>query len=244
MTDLGLVGFGNFGKFFVPFLKPFFSSITVYDLHDVQAEAASIGVKVGSLAETVSKDTVILGVPVQFLEPLLIESRSLFRTNALVMDVSSVKVKPIQLMEKYLPADVQIVGTHPLFGPQSGKSGIKGLNFVICPVRTNRYQRILELFQDNLGLNVLQRSPEEHDKQMAYVQGLTHFIGRAMNIMDIPDVEQKTPAYQYMLDVKRNLGGDSWDLFLTIEQENPYAKEVRDSFVKELNRLNQILENK
>jgi prephenate dehydrogenase len=60
--------------------------------------------------------------------------------------------------------------------------------------------------------------------------------------MDIPDVEQKTPAYQYLLDIKRNLGKDSMDLFLTIEKENPYAKAVRDQFIVELENLNRMLE--
>jgi prephenate dehydrogenase len=92
-------------------------------------------------------------------------------------------------------------------------------------------------------LNVLERTPVTHDKQMAYVQALTHFIGRSINQMDIPDVEQKTPAYQYLLDIKRNLGQDSMDLFLTIEIENPFAKEVREHFLQELQVLNSYLEN-
>jgi prephenate dehydrogenase len=190
-----------------------------------------------------SKDTVIFSVPVQYMESILIESASFFKTRALVMDVSSVKMKPIKLMQTYLPVDVQIVGTHPLFGPQSGKNGIKGLNIVVCPVRTNRLKRIHELFADKLGLNVLYRLPEDHDLQMAYVQGLTHFIGRAVNLMDIPDVEQKTPAYQFMLEIKKNLGSDSWDLFLTIEKENPFAAEVRERFLKELSYLHNQLQN-
>jgi prephenate dehydrogenase len=78
---------------------------------------------------------------------------------------------------------------------------------------------------------------------MAYVQALTHFIGRTINEMDIPDVEQKTPAYQYLLDIKRNLGKDSMDLFLTIELENPFAKEVREQFLEKLNDLNNMLAN-
>lgn len=92
----------------------------------------------------------------------------------------------------------------------------------------------MRFFSKELKLNVLERTPMIHDKQMAYVQALTHFIGRAVNEMDIPDVEQKTPAYQYLLDIKRNLGQDSMDLFLTIEKENPYAKEIREQFLEEL----------
>ena len=31
------------------------------------------------------------------------------------------------------------------------------------------------------------------------------------------------------------------DLFLTIENENPFAKEVREMFLKELNKLHDLL---
>ena len=147
-------------------------------------------------------------------------------------------------MLKHLPKNVEIIGTHPLFGPQSGKNGIAGLNLVICPVRTKRNGNLSRFFSRELKLNVLERTPLDHDKQMAYVQALTHFIGRAVNQMDIPDVEQKTPAYQYLLEIKRNLGQDSMDLFLTIENENPFAKDVRDRFIEELVKLNKTLDSR
>jgi len=238
--SVGLVGFGNFGQFIVKFLTPFFE-INVYDLADFSNEAKNLGVVWSSLEEVVKKDIVILGVPVQFLEPLLLEIKDIINPEALVMDVSSVKVKPLQLLEKYLPDTTDIVGTHPLFGPQSGKNGIAGLNMVLCPVRNTKNHNLSLFFSNQLKLNVLERTPELHDRQMAYVQALTHFIGRSINEMDIPDVEQKTPAYQYLLDIKRNLGKDSMDLFLTIELENPFAKEVREKFIEQLNNLNNML---
>ncbi|MBX9850316.1 MAG: prephenate dehydrogenase, partial [Cytophagaceae bacterium] len=183
-----------------------------------------------------------LAIPVQYLEELLLEIKTFVKPKSVIFDLSSVKVKPIDLMLKHLPKDVEIIGTHPLFGPQSGKNGIAGLNIVICPVRTKKNGNLSRFFSEELKLNVLERTPENHDQQMAYVQALTHFIGRSINEMDIPDVEQKTPAYQYLLDIKRNLGRDSMDLFLTIELENPYAKEVRENFIKELTKLNDRLE--
>jgi prephenate dehydrogenase len=246
MKDLGFVGFGNFGKFFIPHLKPHFDSVTVFDTRDYyEEEARALGLHVGTLAEVLSKEVIILAIPVQYLEQFLIENGNKVNPKALVMDVSSVKVKPIALMEANLPQTCEIVGTHPLFGPQSGKNGIQGLNFVLCPKRykDGTVKMLINLFQNRLQLKVLERTVEEHDKQMAYVQGITHFIGRALNRMDIPDVEQKTPAYQYLLDIKRNLGGDSWDLFLTIENENLSAKVVRDEFLEELHRLNDELES-
>ncbi|MFN3404679.1 MAG: prephenate dehydrogenase/arogenate dehydrogenase family protein [Cytophagaceae bacterium] len=241
MKELGFIGFGSFGQFIIPHLKPYFK-ITVFDKKDFSAEAKEKGVKWGTLKEAASKDFVALAVPVQYLEELLIEVKDMVKPKSVVFDLSSVKVKPIELMIKYLPPTVEIIGTHPLFGPQSGKNGIAGLNMVVCPVRTKKNWNLIRFFGHELKLNVLERTPLVHDQQMAYVQALTHFIGRAVNEMDIPDVEQKTPAYQYLLDIKRNLGQDSWDLFFTIEKENPYAKGVRDQFIEELRRLSKRIE--
>ncbi len=239
--ELGFIGFGGFGRFIIPHLKPYFD-ITVFDTADLSLKAKELGVRWGSLKEVAAKDIVALAVPVQFLEELLINIKDLVQPKALVFDLSSVKIKPIELMLKYLPENVDIIGTHPLFGPQSGKEGIEGLNIVVCPVRTKKNHNLIRFFSKELKLNVMERTPVVHDKQMAYVQALTHFVGRAVNAMDIPDVEQKTPAYQYLLYIKRNLGQDSLDLFLTIEKENPYAKEVRDQFIEELKVLNKLLE--
>lgn len=242
MRELGIVGFGSFGQFIVPFLKPFFS-ISVYNRSDRSEDAKRLGVKYESLQTVAEKPIVIMCVPVQFMEESLNAVKTFIQPNALVVDVSSVKIKPLALMKAALPEHSNIVLTHPLFGPQSGKNGIEGLNMVLCPTTNNMLTRTIYRFlRYNLKLNVLERTPELHDQQMAYVQALTHFVGRAVNEMDIPDVEQKTQAYQYLLNIKRNLGQDSMDLFLTIENENPYAKEVRKSFIEELNKLNKRLE--
>lgn len=236
--ELGFIGFGSFGQFIIPHLRPHFS-IFVTDKNDLSERAAELGVQWCSLEEAASKEMVALAVPVQFLESVLMDIKSFIRPGALVMDLSSVKVKPVDLMLKYLPPQTDIVGTHPLFGPQSGKHGIAGLNIVVSPVRGDKTPWVMRFFSQELKLTVLERTPLNHDKQMAYVQALTHFIGRAVNAMDIPDVEQKTPAYQYLLDIKRNLGQDSWDLFYTIENENPYAIEIREQFMKELGLLHE-----
>lgn len=241
MKNIGLIGLGSFGQFIVPYLKQDFN-VFAFNRSDRSKDAERLGIPYVSLEEAASKDIVILCVPVQFMEDMLIKIKDIVKEGAMVVDVSSVKVKPINLMLKYLPDNVEIIGTHPLFGPQSGKNGIKGLNMVLCPVKTTKARNLERYFSEVLELNVLDRSPEVHDKQMAYVQALTHFVGRAVNEMDIPDVEQKTNAYQSLLDIKRMLGKDSMDLFLTIENENPFAKEVRESFIHELNKLNDGLE--
>ena len=241
MYEVGLLGFGSFGKFITQHLSPHFG-IEVYNRSKKEAEIEEYGATPVSLERAASRKFVILSVPVQFLEDTLIRIKDYVQPGAVVIDVSSVKLKPLELMEKHLPSHAEIVCTHPLFGPQSGKNGIEGLNMVLCPCdNIGLHKRFYKFFSETLKLRVLERTEDVHDKQMAYVQALTHFVGRAINEMDIPDVEQKTPAYQYLLNIKRNLGNDSMDLFLTIEQENPYAKEVREAFIHELNVLNDWL---
>jgi len=243
LQEISFIGFGNFGQFIVKHLTPF-AKIYAHDTRDYRKNAADLGVTwLETMEEALEKQVIILCVPVQHLESLLQNIGHKVKPGSLVVDVASVKVKPVELMKKYLPNDVNITAIHPLFGPQSGKNGIVGLNVVACEVRYDKFGSVVDFLSDKLKLNTLVRTPEVHDMQMAYVQALTHFVGRAVNEMDIPDVEQKTPAYQYLLDIKRNLGQDSWDLFLTIENENPYAKKVRQDFLNELETLNQKLSN-
>jgi len=201
------------------------------------------GIENSSLKEFKNVNIIILAVPVQHLEKVLDDLSKKIKDEVLVIDVSSVKEKPVEMMLSKLPKSTQILGTHPLFGPQSGANGIAGLNMVLCPVRIDdkKFKRIAYFLEDEIGLNLLIRTPKVHDKQMAYVQALTHFIGRAINEIDIPDIEQKTPAYQYLLDIKKNLGKDSMELFLTIERENPYSEGIIDEFLKELHRLKSLI---
>ena len=60
------------------------------------------------------------------------------RLPEIVVDVASVKVKPLDLMARILPSSIEVVGSHPMFGPQSGRDGIANLKVVLCPLRTTR----------------------------------------------------------------------------------------------------------
>ena len=237
--SIGIVGFGPFAQFIAPHLKQYFE-IWAWNRSDQSKIAQELGVRYVSLKEVLSQEIIILCTSANFFEDFLVENSLYINPNALVIDVASIKMRPTELMLKYLPSTCKIIGTHPLFGPQSGKYGIKGLNMVICPVRGDVW-RILAFLERVLKLNVMVRTPEEHDKEMAYVQALTHFVGRALSQMQIPDLEQKTKAYQHLLDIKMLLGNDSFELFKVIENHNPYAKEVRESFISELASLEKKL---
>lgn len=242
MNAVSIIGFGPFSQFFTPYITQNFGDVSVWNRKDKSAEAAQLGVKYVSLEEALSKDIIILSTSVSFFEDLLKDYAKSINPNAIVFDVASVKMKPVELMLKYLPQTCEIVATHPLFGPQSGKNGIEGKNMVLCPIRTTRQICIIDFLANKLKLNVMVRTPEEHDKQMAYVQALTHFIARGLAAIKIPYTDQQTLAFEKLVEVRNLLGGDSDDLFKAIQNDNPFAKNIRNEFLTKLNDLNNHLD--
>ncbi len=90
----------------------------------------------------------------------------------------------------------------PLFGPQSANGGLSGLRFVVCPVRGGRYEQVAA-FGRLLGLKVTVTTPEEHDREMAYVQALTHLIGRSLVNIGIPDEHLKNAVISALAGIAR-----------------------------------------
>jgi prephenate dehydrogenase len=211
---------------------------------DLAALAIVCGGCVGTMSDLPSCDIVILAVPVQRLEELLVQIAPGLRQGALVLDVCSVKVKPCEIMTRRLPSSVSIVGTHPLFGPQSGKDGIAGLNMAVCAVRGKGAALVRRFCRHTLGLRVFACSAAEHDRQMAYTQGLTHLIAKMVGSMNLPEFDLTTKTYQLMQQMVGMIANDSDELFRAIERENPFMAEAKGSFFAAARALEARLEQK
>jgi prephenate dehydrogenase len=149
-----------------------------------------------------------------------------------VVDVCSIKTKPLLILEEELPPNVDIIGMHPLFGPQSGRDGIKGLRIVLCPVRGGKGRIVGRFLRRELELEVIRMTAEQHDRQMAYVQGLTHLIARIVVAMDVPPLEHTTTTFSHLDRMVGMVRHDSDELFRTIIEDNPFVDDVMRSFVK------------
>ena len=236
MKSLGLVGFGQFGRLAAGVLKLHFDVLATDVAADAEAAARNAGVAFGTLEQAAAREVVVVAVPVIVMREMFAAIAPHLRPGALVVDVGSVKMLPARWMAELLPANVDLVATHPLFGPQSAQAGLKGLRFVVCPIRGDRYERVAA-FGRSLGLSVTVTSPEEHDREMAYVQALTHLIGRSLVNLDIPDEQLKTPSYQHLLELCSLIGADTFELFTAIQTQNPYAAEVAEAFVSQARSL-------
>lgn len=239
-SSLGLIGVGAFGAFALGHLKPHFD-ITIHDAADVSALAARLGVKAGSLADAAACDIVVIAVPVQRMEPVLRAVAPHIKNGAMVVDVASVKIKPTEMMKRILPAHASIVGAHPLFGPQSGQYGIEGLNVAVCNVRGDRSKCVVAFLRDNLKLNVFETTPEDHDRQLAYVQGLTHLLAKVVVSLDLPEFQLTTKTYDLMTQMIGMVRYDSDELFKAIERENPFTAEAKKAFFAAARNLEETL---
>ncbi len=237
-TQIGLIGCGVFGRLLADKLKHF-SLVKVYDHRPISLSEKNI--QSASLEEVLAQSVIILAIPVQAQEHFWQNHASQVNPQSLVLDVSSVKLIPIRWMRQYLPSSVQIVGSHPLFGPNTvaQAGGWTGLKIVSCPVRVRKhtYLQLKQFLETKLELMVLELSPKTHDQQMAWIQALTFFIGKGIVNLDIPSSILDTFTYKYLLGIKSVVASDTEDLFYTIQKYNPYARAVRKKFLQELKQL-------
>jgi prephenate dehydrogenase len=239
-VELGLIGFGRFGQFAAKHLRQRMD-LTVWDPRDLRKKAAALGVRWGAMPDAASKGFVLLAVPISELPGCLTSISMHLEPGALLMDCCSVKVRPIRWMLEAAPAEVEVIGTHPLFGPQSGRGGVQGMQVVLCPARTRRAE-MLKVFLQEMGLTVHVVTPEEHDRAMAATQALPHFLTRALIDAGLQDQPLKTPAFDRLMRMAEMLRHDSQELFHDMHRLNPYAALERRRLLEALLRINNDLE--
>lgn len=229
---VGIVGYGDFTKLMIEYLAPY-AKIYVSSRRNVSGPAGN-NTEFADIKTVLSQPIIIPSIPSQFFETFFSEHSSKINPDSIIIDVCSVKVHPLSVLLSHVPNTCQIIGTHPMFGPASAaeNKGIKGLKCVVAPIRAE--QKTIEKLQDfltkKLKLKVINKTPEQHDREMAYVQGLSHYVGRIMQQMKLPESELATLAYEDLIGMKNIQGSDSWEVFSSIMTDNPYARQVNDEF--------------
>ncbi len=241
MKTLAIIGFGRFGQLMAGVLREHFD-VCAYNPHDKSRIAGKLGISYeSSLEKAACRDIVVLSMPISALEDILRKIAPCLKQGALVLDVCSVKQAPVELMSRLLPEHVDVIGTHPLFGPDSsnvcdgGGYDISGRKVAVCPVRTRKWDvdKVCE-YLGKLGLVTYVMAPEEHDRQMAVAQGLTHYIALGLMKMGIGKQELTTPNFDALLEIVSRLESDTDVLLRDIQVMNPYAMDQREKFRKML----------
>jgi prephenate dehydrogenase len=234
---IGIVGFGRFGKLMTSYLAQDFD-VLVYDPEDRHDDISITGAQYAPLEDVCRQDYIALPVPISCFRGLLKEIAPLIKNNAVVIDVCSVKEYPIQWMRELLPQHVSILATHPMFGPDSAAGTLAGCKIVLCRERLHakRYEKI-KSYLSSKELVVIESTPQEHDRQIAVSLALTHFIGRTLSEFGAVEQLIDTEGYKRLLHILEVVENDTWQLFLDMNQYNPYAEEKRSEFMQAMQQI-------
>jgi prephenate dehydrogenase len=223
---LGLIGYGRFGRAFGELASQADLQVRAFDPEaDVPQEH-----RAASAAEVVATaETIVLAVPVAEIRNALQALRRHLVPSRLVLDVGSVKTRPIAAMREVLGSDVPWVGTHPLFGPTSIARGERPLHVVICPNAMHPAAATgARALYERLGCQVREQDPDSHDRLMADTHALAFFVAKGMTDAGIgPDATGAPPSFQAIARTIEAVRSDAAHLFTAIQTENPYAAEAR-----------------
>lgn len=170
------------------------------------------------------RDVVLLSVPITAMDEVLEAIVPCLDPKTILTDVCSVKVQPVKKMLNAYSGPV--VGTHPLFGPVIPKGFVPKV--AVVPGRGDCEDRLSDMLQ-KIGFQPFATTADEHDKAMAYVQGLNFSTTVAFlaSMREIPEVEKFiTPSLQRRLDSARKMLTQDRELFETISEANPYTQET------------------
>ncbi|SOB59756.1 Prephenate dehydrogenase [Pseudodesulfovibrio profundus] len=174
----------------------------------------------------------LLCVPVTAMGDVVDRFKPHMLDSTILADVGSVKVGPMKAMtERH---DGPVVGTHPLFGnviPEDFAPRV-----AVAPGRERddqAAQQVCQLFAD-CGYESFMTTADEHDRAMAFVQGLnfTSTVAFLAATRDIPSIKNfVTPSFKRRLDSAHKMLTVDMELFETISEANPYLQETNRKFM-------------
>jgi prephenate dehydrogenase len=239
---VSVYGYGRFGKLWADILSEDFK-VKVYSRRGLKKDEVSAGQEIVTIDELFDCDAMFFCVAISSFEQLLIDSKMHFKTGTVFFDTCSVKVFPVKWMKTHISEKNQIIATHPMFGPDSFYNSSSMLPIVMCNI--NADEAVFDFWIDyfsNKRMRVERMTPEEHDKMVAYSQGITHYIGRVLADLNLQTTKINTLGYTKLLEIIQQTCNDSWQLFLDLQRYNPYTRNMRENLHSSLEKIYSILD--
>lgn len=236
--SVAILGYGRFGKVLAELLKKDFT-VFIYD----KAKSASKTPSFVSLEKALEAQTIFIAVPISACANLIEKIAKKLKPGTTVIDVCSVKVEPVKIMKKFLPKNIDIIATHPMFGPDSIKIN-SNLKMMMHKVRDqNQQYEFWKHYFAKKKIQIIEMTPKEHDKKAAFSQGITHYLGRILEDMNLKETEIDTTGFKKLLSIKDQTCNDSWQLFCDLQNYNPYSKNMQKKFEAAIKKITKELIN-
>ncbi len=211
---VAIVGFGRFGQTLYRLIKKDFSILIIGKTNPQDIKKAKI---------------IFYCVPISKLTSVINSHKKYFQDNQLIIDVLSVKIHPQKILKKLTKTkNVQVILTHPMFGPDSSKNGFENLPLVMWNLnaKNSQYQFWKNYFLEK-KLKIIEIDPKTHDKLAAYSQGVTHFLGRILQTFNFKPTQIDTLGAKKLHEIMDQTCNDTWQLFNDLQNYNPFTTQMR-----------------
>ena len=251
MTIIG--GTRGLGKWMAEHLKNDFN-ITITSRNEPSGKeiAKELGVKYNNnnIDAVKDADIILFCVPIVFMVDTIKEVAPHAPEGSLLMDVASIKTEAAEALDKYAPENVEIMPCHPMFGPRVPT--LERQIIVLTPFenRPNNWLKRIKDYLNSANCEIVITTPQEHDKYMSIVQGLTHFSYialastiRKLNINVKESRNFSSPVYSLMLDMASRIVYQNPYIYYSIQKNNKETENARKALIKESIYLSNLIED-
>jgi prephenate dehydrogenase/chorismate mutase len=225
-------GTGRMGLFIARFasLRGAHVIIAGRSISNTKKSAREIEVEPGTILNAAESDIVIISVPIEETERVAVETASLMKEGSLLSDVSSVKTGVSDRIAMRTSAKIEYVSIHPLFAPNIDH--LYDQNIAAIPYRPGpMWGRLDQAFRTS-GADIHKMTATQHDRKMAYVQGLHHFSLMTLGI-GLSDMGGE-PLTRSLRDTETRIFRmvENWETVRAIQLMNPFVSKTRRSLVE------------
>jgi len=240
MVTTAILGAGKMGVWFARFCKENGEQVVLADRKEEKLSrlGRELGVETAGFPEAVKKaDNIVICVSISAFEEVVKKIAPNIREEQNVLDICSVKERPVRIMHKYIKK-ATILGTHPVFGP--GSKGVKNKAYILTPTnaKESAFAEKYKGWLEEVGARVFIMSPKKHDALMSVVLGLPHFVGLVAcdALLEQPDfLETKKVAgttYRILFTLAEATALETPDLYASLQTSLPEMGKLEDLFIQ------------
>ncbi len=180
------------------------------------------------------------------------ENQHLFKSGALITDVTGVKGSITGTVQGMLRRDLEFIAAHPMAGRE--RSGVrfsddgvfKNANYIVVPTERNTPEAIetCKALGRTVGFsNISVLSPEKHDEMIAFLSQLTHCIAVALMCSnDDPTIKNYTgDSFRDLTRIAR-INDEMWSELFLANREKLLCQ--MDRFSESFEKLRRALEER
>jgi prephenate dehydrogenase len=207
----------------------------------LQKTAARIHVQTGDLPDLRNAKVVMVSVPIESTVDVCANALRHMTEDSLLIDISSVKMGVADRIKELVPARIEYLSIHPLFGPATKTT--KGRNIVAVRAKPGPLSDRMISFLRDLKFNVGVMSAEEHDKTMAVFQVMHHYAFLVLGV-ELAKIIRRNPEVWNFLprSLKKTIGqlysmNKIIETVFAIQRHNPRGTAARRAFAASASKM-------